>query len=302
MCGYCIEASVAFSFVEREKSSENIKKDDCWMPIYLQEAEDIVDIVYKQIATDHLARSIDVVFYRIWEILLFQERFEVCRSLFDEVDQEAKNDFLGRLKNNKYSGLFGPLGEGETYIDSDDWKRFAESKDQLIEGAIKTLNDYCNFWVLGVGKEKSDPERRLRETGVMDPVENTTPKDWNRFYSLFSIAYFSFLILLKYRNDDALIKRIALGSPHDTPDFFGYDLWLQRKAFTVCVRNYGIRFIQENIDSIRLELIYYSLLKRAICTSELDALKNHLLSYDYFSIAIDSETVIGLINDLQSIA
>ena len=302
MCGYCIEVGVAFDFIERENTSEKVEENDCWMPIYLQESENLIGIINKQKATDHLARSIDVVLYRIWEMLLFQEKFEVCRLLIYELDQRAKNDFFLRIRNGSLSEMWKPLGEDEIYVDFGAWRRFISNKELLISCATSSLNQYYNFWVLGVGKEISDPDVRFEKTGILDPIENTTSKDWDRFYSLFSIAYFSFLVLLRYQNDAALIKRIALGAPHDVPDFFGYDLWLQRKAFAACVEKYGIQFIQDNFDYIRLELIYYTLLKGVISLADFDKLKNHLLSHEHSANSMDSDSVIDLINELKSAA
>jgi len=128
--------------------------------------------------------------------------------------------------------------------------------------------------VLGENKEFSDPGKRMEETGIMDPIENTTPKDWDKFFSLFPVAYFSFLILARHKIDAKILRQIALECPRDVPSFTGNDLWLQRKAFAVCVKYYGVQFILDNYDDIRLEMIYYSLLKESICVADLDVLKS----------------------------
>jgi len=57
------------------------------------------------------------------------------------------------------------------------------------------------------------------------------------------------MFVSKHASDSSIIKSIALKSPHDVPGFWGEDLWLQRKAFVHCVKNYGMEFLLERIEN-----------------------------------------------------
>lgn len=66
--------------------------------------------------------------------------------------------------------------------------------------------------------------------------------------------------LSRTRSHLDIIKSIALTCPDGTPNFFGNDLWLQRRAFLACVKAYGIDFIVANIHLIRPPLICHAIL------------------------------------------
>ena len=299
MCGYCIEGLV-LDFIEHEKASEKVDLENILIPNYLQESENIPEIICGLKKFDNFPESIDVVFYRIWEMLVFQKYDGIYQSLIHDFDAESINDFLTEIRNTSDFKACEVLGNNELYIGHDYYEQLISNKKQLVDDSVEKLKAYYDFWLLGNNKETSDPEKRMEETGIMDPIENAAPKDCDRFYSLFPVVYFSFLILTRYKSDSGILKHIALESPHDTPDFIGYDLWLQRKAFAACVKNYGVQFILDNYDDIRLELIYYSLLKESVSIVDLDILKNHLLSNDHWVNIVDSDSVVELINNLKS--
>jgi len=306
MCGYCIEGSITLDFIERQRMSEKIEFENNWVPIYLQESMNFPEIIDKIKTFDNFPGSIDIAFYRLWETSLNQEYSGIYHCLVNEYGDKAIDDYLEGLKNNYHNENWKSLGGSELYINKGGWDHFLGNVNQLIEDSESTLKSYFDFWICGESKEFSDPEKRMEETGIMDPIENTTPKDWDSFYTLFPIVFFSFLIIKRFKNDSEILRRIALQSPHDVPDFLGYDLWLQRKAFVVCVKNYGIQFVLDNYDDIRLELIYYALLKDSICAEDLDVLldvlNNHISSHEHWVNGVDSDSVVELINSLKSIA
>jgi len=300
MCGYCIEGGMVLDYIENEVFSKNEGLQKYWASVCLQESTEFPRIISKLKTLDDFTSSIDIAFYRLWEMFLYGDNQDVYDSLRQEYGEKVISDFLDRINNNHRNDMWAVLGDNDLYIKGDCWKRFIGNRDLLIEHSESTLRSYYDFWLLGIGKETSDPEKIVEEAGAVDPIENTTPKDWDRFYSLFPVAYFSFLVLGRYKHDSEIIKRIALESPHDVPDFLGYDLWLQRKAFAVCVKNHGVQFILDNYDDIRLELIYYSLLRESIDAADLDVLKNHLLSQDLKVIEMDSmNSVVALIDNLK---
>jgi hypothetical protein len=140
----------------------------------------------------------------------------------------------------------------------------------------------------------------MKKTGIMDPIEDTPPKEWNRFYLFFPAVSFSLSFLSRHQSRSDIIKRIAIETPQNVPHFSGYDLWLQRKAFIVCLNEYGIQFIIDHYDKLRFELICYALLKNAISNkSEFYILEKIISSRDHFEIGLGSDSVLRLIDKLR---
>ena len=297
MCGYCIESWIILNFIEREQTRRQVKLENNWVPFYLQESKDFVGIMIKTRKFGNFPGSIDIAFCRTWEILLNKKYDGVYQSMEDQFGTESINEFLFKMRNNRDCASWNSIGNGNLYVDKSCWNKFVRNKKQLIEKSEETLILYHNWWIQGNNKETSDPQKRFQETGIMDPIDDTTPKDWDKFYLLFPSVFFSLLFLLKHQSNSDIIKRIAIEYPHDVPDFFGYDLWLQRKAFITCLKEYGVRFILEHYDDIRLELIYYALLKESIFKTELNLLKEHLLSHPHGDTVIDSDSVLQLIGN-----
>lgn len=297
MCGYCIESWIILNFIEREQNRGQVKLENIWVPFYLQESNDFVGIMIKTRRFGNFPGSIDIAFCRTWEILINKEYDGVYQSMEDQFGTESINEFLFKMRNNCDCASWDLLGNGNLYVDKSCWNKFIRNKKQLIDKSEETLILYHNWWIQGNNKETSDPQKRFKETGIMDPIDDTTPKDRDKFYLLFPSVFFSMLFLLKHQSNSDIIKRIAIEYPHDVPDFSGYDLWLQRKAFITCLKEHGVRFILEHYDDIRLELIYYALLKKSIFKTELNLLKEHLLSHPHGDTIIDSDSVLQLIGN-----
>ncbi|MBK8815621.1 MAG: hypothetical protein IPN42_09030 [Methylococcaceae bacterium] len=103
--------------------------------------------------------------------------------------------------------------------------------------------------------------------------------------------------LIKYQPESNAIKNIALNTPCSTPDFTGNDLWLQRTAFESCVLKYGIEFIIENINELRLELICFALLKGHFDSSDLYKLKEAISATpDLYGLHVNDESLLLIIN------
>jgi hypothetical protein len=300
MCGYCIEGDVVLGFIRCEKASEAVEIVGFVAPVYLRESEDILGILSKIKTFDDFSGSIEIAFFRIWEDLVFQQHHDLYKGIINEFSRESSENFLTKLKNKNDGKAFEALGDTDLYVDSSRWNQFISNKEQLIEESEEILNDYYDFWLLGSGKEKSDPSEWMVETGIMDPIDNTIPSDWDRFNSSFPMVYFSFLILVKYKSNSKLIKSIALKRPDNCPGFIGNDLWLERKAFIVCVKKHGIQFILDNYNDIRYEQIYYYLLTEPVCVEDLDVLKEKVLSNNQGIYCIDPDSVVELIDDLKS--
>ena len=269
MCGYCIEGAT-LNFIKSELASEKMVLESHFVSNYLQESRDVLGIARKLKSFNGFSDSTDIIFYRMWEALICKKHRVNCQVLMSELDENAINTFFRDLKNNKEHKIWELLGDSKTYTDCNVWDVFIKQKnqkDQLIDYSEKNLRAYYDDWIMVEGK------------GEIDPIESTKPKDRDRFYSSFSTVYFSLLILLKYKNDSSIIKKIALTCPKSAPDFLSYDLWIQRKAFAVCVKKYGSQFILEHGDDVRIELVYYSyysLIKESMNEQEL--VKDDLLS------------------------
>ena len=298
MCGYCSESAYLLSFID-----ENIDVTNPFVyPVYIEENENFIEElnttkeIYNIISISDIS-EICIVCCKIFEKLILQNK-NFCHILKDKHYMDGIKE-IDTLNTNRceYTYLNNFTIE-KLCIDAKYREEFLQDKTKLINISTKILKSYCKFWILGHGKEISCPDDRMSEKGIMDPVENTTPEDWERFYSSFPIVFLAFLLLERYIQKSKIIKYIALNHPHDVPDFPGLDLWLQRRAFIKCIKEYGIQFFLKNYESIRLELLYYSILKNVITRNDLLLLKKYLLTYDkkYWGYSIDAEMVIEVIN------
>lgn len=303
MCGYCIEGGAALDFIESEKFSQYEEWVNNDITVYLQESTHFPQIIKKLKKLDGFHVSIDLAFCRLWEECSKKEFSNIYHCLVVEYGEKVIDNYLSELQNNHYlNETFNFLGDGNLYTSSACRENLFRDAKQLVEASESILVAYLDFWVDGKGKAISDPVKRLEETGVIEPFEVTTAEDRETFYTLFPAVFFALLIIQQFNKNSELLKRIALESPHNVPDFLGYDLWLQRKAFEAAVKNHGIQFILDNYDGIRLELIYYTLIKASLCVAELDALKRHILSHQHWVSVIDSASVLELISKLKSAA
>ena len=288
MCGYCGEISLLLNILEPESKIDDVEYHNNVL-ICLQESENFPEIINKLKFLNASPDSVALTFCRIWEKLLFQKYDKRYQSVISGLDDKSINFFLTSIGDNSGHRAFEPLADKRLYADSNYWQQFISNKNKLIEASLVVLNDYYHFWLAGENREVS---------GQGDNV--TTAEDSKRFYLQFPSVYFSFLLICKYQNNANMLKKIALQSPYSLPDLTANDLWLQRKAFTVCVKRYGLPFIFDNYNNIRFELIYYSLSKKAFCSSDLELLKNYIQENDRFSDGVTPEQIIKLITYLQT--
>ena len=298
MCGYCIEGAYFLRFIDVEI---NIT-DPFIHSVYMEENENFIEELNTIKEGCNIASISDfaetcIIYCRILEKLILENK-----NFYYILQDNHYIDFVNRINiinANRYEYRFlNNFIIKRLCSDKEYCEEFLQDKTKLIDVSTKILKDYCNFWLFGQEKETSDPNKRLSEKGIMDPVENTTPEDWEKFYSSFPIVFLAFLLLEKYTNKSKIIKHIALNQPHDVPDFPGLDLWLQRRAFCKCIKDYDYHFYLKHYKTTRLELLYYSILKNAIPRKDLLVLKNYFLndSKKYWGYTIDSEMVIELIN------
>jgi hypothetical protein len=271
MCGYCIESLMVEKFVEARLSDTQIEIDDLFLPQYLQDYEDFEwTIKNKEFSVQYLSdisdELVDIFFCRLYDQFLFNGHDgELFNYLLTIIGGEQADQFLIERQqchdqdflNQTLSFLSIP----DFYQDKQIWDLFTENNATLTSIAAECLRRYIDWWLMGKGREKDqDGFRRIEETGIYDPIMNTPQKEWDKFNSILPGVYFSLAFLSRTRSHLDIIKSIALTCPDGTPNFFGNDLWLQRRAFWACVKAYGIDFIVANIHLIRPPLICHTVL------------------------------------------
>lgn len=244
----------------------------------------MVDLAFCRLYNHYFAHGFDVELFNI---------------LQDKFGHEAVQAYLTRRQASS-SAFKAELSDINLLSNEICWNRFIAEKEKILKNALGLLNFYHDWGLLGIGKEKSGPLQRMEQTGIMDPIDNTTLAEWNRFNALYPSISFALSYIINHHSDSEIIQKIALTNLTDEPDTWGKDLWLQRRTMIACVKRDGLVFITENLNQIRFELIYYVLLKTNISTAELDKLKEAILAEDEHPMQgmMESEHVIELMEKL----
>ena len=273
MCGYCFEGGILIPALELAYKGEKTKIDGFYIANYLQEENNLYLAVDEAKKFESRNDYAGIVLCRLYENYILSGvdnvLYKKITSIFgdDVVDTVLKKS---SLDSKQYvSRIRKKLCDKEIYQNNRQWDNCISGKTELTEDSLKLLNFYYDWWIEGQNKRKSEGLLRLRKTGIMDPIADTPKTEWERFYALFPYVYFSLIYLWKYHSDIELIEKIALHCPDGTPDFEGYDLWLQRRAFAFFIQKVGIIKALEKADQIRVELIYYALLKFKISSDEI---------------------------------
>lgn len=297
MCGFCVEGSMTLGFLESEILKTEFVMESGWAPIYIQEANDLIEILKRTKDITGFFNSIDVALCRLYEIYISQgfqcsifdhivsiyKKDEIDKFFVDRAESWAKNssslipqDFWSRLWNQ------------DIYRNETEWENFTNDTDRLVKESESLLKNYCDWWLL----EKDEDN--------IQSIDDTPSSESKQFDVVLPVLYFAFSVLHRYRPNSEVIKFIALKCSKNTPDFLGYDLWLQRKAFLVCIQEYGVPFIVENLKEIRLELIAYVVLKREMTIEDRQIIKDLMSNYEYGVIGWEPDTITQLINDVQA--
>jgi hypothetical protein len=303
MCGYCIQSEYVLPISKSEDFIDRFMVDDLRFarllsPVYLQESKSLPIAIDKIRQIKSVAGFAEIVFCRVWEMLLVHPGNAVYQILNNHFSSTDINAFLEKLRLNN-DDLSTSLSDIKLYQDVDDWNQFISNEQHLINSAEKTLTSYYRWWLVGDNESAIESivsrQGKTRDLGVMDNQGLNIP---SIFHASFPTVYFSFLYLAKYKTGAEIIKKIALNNPYCVPEFDGYDLWLRRKALIVCVKKYGIQFITDNYNQIELDLVYYVLLRTRQTNNELAALKKHLISHHYKSTNLESSFVINVIKSM----
>jgi len=290
MCGYCVEQWITLPYLAVEYSQDLVLieqslselQDGDLVSVCLLESNHIKLLLKAVRDKNIVARGIDIIFCRLYEQFIFSgydlSFYTSLISYFDraivdsfytrQFDRAALNSFYTRMSLVDSETPLKDLWNEETFKNHANWNSFIADKHVLASSVAK-LEAYHDWWILGHGKEKNDPEKQVKELGYYTSEDNPTRWDSRLFEIEFPSIFFSFCYVTKYSPQSKIIKKIALDGLQNTPSLsFACDLWIQRKAFLHCVDEYGTEFILENANSEsgwpRVELIYYALLKSNI--------------------------------------
>lgn len=295
MCGYCYEGIMLHVVETGHRGTKGYRFS------YLQESDDIKTEIQQLEDPNNPEPLIDLAFCRSYDHY-FAHGFnvELFNILQDKFGHEAIQAYLTRRQASSSEILKAELSDINLIRNAKCWNEFIADKEKILKNALGLLNFYYDWWLLDIGKEKSEPLQRMEQTGIMDPKDNTTLAEWNKFDTLYPAVSFALSFIIHHHSDSEIIRRIALTNLEDAPDMWGKDLWLQRRAMTACVKHYGLSFIVDNLSQIRYELIYYVLLKETINSAELNKLKRVILAEDEHPMQgmIESEHIIELMEKL----
>ncbi|MDP2225737.1 MAG: hypothetical protein Q8M57_07380 [Nitrosomonas sp.] len=292
MCGYCYEGIMLHVVETGQRYTKGYRFS------YLQESNDIKTEI-QQLEDPNIPEPlIDLAFCRLYDHY-FTHGFDVelFNILQEKFGHEAVQAYLTRRQASS-SAFKAELGNINLLSDKACWNQFIADKERILKNALDMLNFYHDWWLLGIGKEKSEPKEQIEEFGILDHIDNTTLAEWNKFDALYPAISFALSYIINHDRDAEIIQKIALTNLEDAPDMWGKDLWLQRRAMLACVQRSGLAFIVDNLNKIRYELIYYVLLKADANPIELNQLRKAVLSEDEHPMwgMMESDHIIGLID------
>ena len=296
MCGYCYEGIMLHVVGTGPRYTKGYRFS------YLQESDDIKTEIKQLEDPNNPVPLIDLAFCRLYDhYFIHGFDVELFNILQDKFGHAAVQAYLTRRQASSSEIFKAELSNFNLFNDEACWNRFIADKESIRKNAMDLLNFYRDWWLLGIGKEKSDPDERIEETGIMDHIDNTTLVEWNKFDALYPAVSFALSYIINHDRDSEIMQRIALTNLEDAPDMWGKDLWLQRKAIIPCVKRTGLSFIVDNLSQIRYELIYYVLLKADTSPAELNQLREAVLSegeHPVLSSVMESEHIIEIIDRL----
>ncbi len=294
MCGYCYEGIVLHVVETSQRYTKGYRFS------YLQESDDIKTEIIRLEDPNNPEPLIDLAFCRLYDhYFAYGFDVELFNILQDKFGHEAAQAYLTRRQASS-SAFKAELSNINLLSDEACWNQFIADKERILKNAMGLLNFYYDWWLLGIGKEKSDQDEQIEEIGIMEPIDNTTLAEWNKFDALYPAISFALSYIINHDCDAEIIQKIALTNLEDAPDTWGKDLWLQRRAMIACVQRSGLAFIVDNLSQIRYELIYYVLLKAETNPIELNTLREAVLSEDEHPMwgMMESEHIIELIDRL----
>ena len=220
MCGYCVEAAAFSDVIETIKGDMRPTYVPILGGIHLQELADWRKELESWSSSDQAAGFL-VPLCRHWS-----ERLggKAPTALAETLHPDALVELQRWLATLDYSA------EWQWALRTDG----LPPSPPLIELARANLDTYISNWIQPSG-----------------PVNMTW--DHETLYERFLGVSIAFDLVAQYAPDDARLKVLATQNPTMTPFFNALDLWLQRRALHACTSHFGIEFIEENFDVLRIE-------------------------------------------------
>lgn len=271
MCGYCLERAFLDVFEKECRTGSSLTDwpDTLLLEHHAQESSRLRHIL-------HHARTKEMesdIFYVLHCRLLEEKTLrsgnvandgEIQKSLTESL--EAYQNFLSkrfseRLKDLLPDSSWMILYSSDFLFNEQKRNNFIQSETTRFQ-AVSLLEGYYRWWLKGENKRKNNMSDLLNEKGIADPIEETSGEEWEKFYDLYPAIFFSLVYLVSLGVDLSIVERIALNEPEDTPDFPGYDLWLQRRALMYIIKEKGTAFLIDNLDFLlRPEIVFYTFLR-----------------------------------------
>lgn len=269
MCGYCFEG-IYSNELSHQLNGKDIDCGSFLLPLYLQESEDISKVICRFGKESSLDNLYDIIHCRNISHHFFSESQNQYQSKLNKIK------FLNRFKSRNLikddahqlledlrtfnESVWVDLYKPKTVFDKSLWSKLINSND-LINSSKEALEYYINWWLKGIDKKKNDLNKIMKETGAWDSLDSVNSDEWEKFYNLFPVFYFSLTYLAHLDTCEDLIECIAIKIPDSVPYFEGYDLWLQRTALHLIVQKKGINYIKIFWPKVRFEMIYIELYK-----------------------------------------
>ena len=218
MCGYCIETAVFADILEGERLDTH---ERLFYPTHLQIASDWRGELQSWDLDDHDAGAL-VALCRIWSERLAGSVRTPLKEVLATSAVDALESWLGTL-------AYPPEWQWVLTLDG------CPPGELPIELARASLGSYIHGWL----------QQESLEAGW----------DHETLYDRFLGVSVALDILATAAPGDELLQVLTTRAPRLTPFFNGLDLWLQRRALHACVAHFGVRFIDEHWEELRVEAI-----------------------------------------------
>jgi len=255
MCGVCLE-NIVFMYIKDEMKNKKLCKDIVIYSNYAQETSFLKELLnYLNKNSDVLdvlpifcMRAIeDTLSHKQIDYFIFDE--EILSSYFSKMQLDFEN-FQKKLPWMKF---WKPLYEKESFSSLKVIKNFLSSS-KIKDYAKTALNYYLQRFTV-------PPE-------IEDPLEYREYY-MNRYHALsaeLNFLYFVFhcslIYLAEVVRDVNMLQKIAYSNPWIL-DFYGFDLWLRRKAIFYLIDIKGIELIPELVNNgCEVKYIYFYCLKQ----------------------------------------
>ncbi len=244
MCGYCTESAVISDLVGRLKGDAMVTHEPFYYPIHLQESVDWRKELRLWEIQDHRSGSL-VTLCRQWSELIAASSPSFLR---DALDKDALAERQSWLASFDYSPEW-------------EWVLCAEG----------TLP---NPLPIELARVKLDTH-----IAALIASSRSDALDWDHeaLYKEFLSVSIAFDIVVQSAEDKARLRLLATLSPGQPPAFDALALWLQRRALHACVARYGVRFIDETWNELRVEAIISIVIGNLLNRSDLLELQAALM-------------------------